>query len=120
MKKIFVLLFAASMSVAGAVNAQDQTTGQEIKHDTKKAGKEIKKDAKKAGHAVKKGATTAANKTGEYAVKGAAKAFDKTYEGKTGPNGQKIYITADSRYYWVDKKGGRHFVTEDQLKDSSQ
>jgi Ni/Co efflux regulator RcnB len=117
MKKVFVFLLTASMSVVTAANAQDQTTGQEIKHDTKKAGKEIKKDAKKAGHAVKKGATKAANKTGEYTVKGAAKAFDKTYDGKTGPNGEKIYITADSRYYWVDKKGGRHFVTEAELKD---
>jgi Ni/Co efflux regulator RcnB len=120
MKKIFVFLFAASTCVATAVNAQDQTTGQEIKQDTKKAGKEIKKDAKKAGHAVKKGATTAGNKTGEYAVKGAAKAFDKRYEGKTGPNGEKVYITADSRYYWVDKKGGRHFATEAELKDKTE
>lgn len=43
--------------------------------------------------------------------------MDKTYEGKTAPNGEKVYITNDSRYYWVDKKGGRHFVKEDQLKD---
>jgi hypothetical protein len=112
MKKVFVYLLITSIGFATSVNAQDQTTTT--------TGQEIKKDAKKAGHAIKKGTTKAANKTAEYSVKGAAKAFDKTYEGKTGPNGEKIYITKDSRYYWVDKKGGRHFVTEDKLKDKSQ
>ena len=108
MKKGIIYLTALTLAVSTAAVAQDDslTTGQKIKKGAKATGRAIGKGAKKVG-----------NKTAEYSVKGAAKVADKTYDGKTGPNGEKIYITADSRYYWVDKKGGRHFVTESQLKD---
>ena len=107
MKKVFI--YASALLLTSSIAfAQDtaRTTGQKIK-----------KGAKNTGHAIKKGATKAGNKTAEYTVKGAAKSMDKPYEGKTASNGEKVYITNDSRYYWVDKKGGRHFVKEDQLKD---
>jgi hypothetical protein len=118
MKKaiLYVSALLLSSTVALAQDT-DPSTGQKIKKGAKDAGHEIKKDAKKAGHAVGKGAKKAGNKTAEYGVKGAGEALDKTYEGKTAPNGEKVYITRDSRYYWVDKKGGRHFVQENQLKD---
>ncbi|MBA4140167.1 MAG: hypothetical protein H0X70_06625 [Segetibacter sp.] len=107
MKKA-ILYVSALLIGSSAAFAQDadRSTGQKIKKGAKNTGQAIGKGAKKAG-----------NKTAEYTVKGAAKAMDKTYEGKTAPNGEKVYITSDSRYYWVDKKGGRHFVKEDQLKD---
>jgi hypothetical protein len=57
---------------------------------------EIKKAAKKAG-----------NKTAEIAVKGASAVVDKTYKGKSGPNGQTIYIDNKTRYYYVDAKGAK-------------
>ena len=41
---------------------------------------------------------------------------DKESMDKVGPNGQKIYIATDVRYYWVDKKGNRHYVEELELK----
>ncbi len=108
MKKTTFYLSALLLVFSSVTFAQDtaRTTGQKIK-----------KGAKNTGHAIGKGAKKVGNKTAEYSVKGAAKAADKTVEGKTAPNGEKVYITADSRYYWVDKKGGRHFVKEAQLKD---
>lgn len=112
MKKAFIYLVPFAMALYSVANAQDQnktTTGQEIK-----------KDAKKAGHAVKKGAVAVGNKTAEVAAKGAAKVQDRTYDGKVAPNGRTVYITEDSRYYWVDKKGKRQYVTEDQLKDKNK
>lgn len=114
MKK--VILYASVLLLTSSIaSAQDtaRTTGQKIKKGAKNTGQAIEKGAKNTGHAIKK----AGNKTAEYTVKGAAEAMDKPYEGKTAPNGQKVYITSDSRYYWVDKKGGRHFVQEAQLKD---
>ena len=77
-----------------------------IGHAQEKVKEEIKKDAKKVG-----------NKTAEIASKGKAKVTDETHKDKVGPNGQTIYIDNHAKYYWVDKKGHRHYVTEDQLKD---
>jgi hypothetical protein len=120
MKKVLLYVSALLLGTTTAfAQDTDPSTGQKIKKGAKDAGHEIKKDAKKAGNAVGKGAKKAGNKTAEYSVKGAGEALDKPYEGKTAPNGQKVYITGDSRYYWVDKKGGRHFVQEHQLKDKS-
>ncbi|TMI96490.1 MAG: hypothetical protein E6H06_03830 [Bacteroidetes bacterium] len=71
---------------------------------------------KKTTHAVKKSAKAVGNKTAEVASKGKSRVTDKVYKGKVGPNGQTIYIDDHSRYYWVDKKGHRNYVTEADLK----
>ena len=71
---------------------------------------------KKTGHAVKKSATAAGNKTAEMASKSKSMVTDKVYKGKMGPAGQTIYIDDHSRYYWVDKKGHRQYVTEAELR----
>ena len=106
------LLFTGIMAgcctlLSSVIYAQDSTTaGQDIKNAAKKTGKAISKSAKKV-----------ANKTAELASKGKAGVIDKVYEGKQGAEGQKIYINNQSKYYWIDKKGHRHFVTEAELKD---
>ena len=111
MKKILLTcIIAGCYSLAGStLIAQDTTT----------AGQDIKKAAKKTGKAIEKGATKVGNKTAEIAAKGKAGVVDKVYDGKQGPNGQKIYINNKSQYYWIDKKGRRHFVTEAQLKNKN-
>jgi hypothetical protein len=75
---------------------------------------------KKTTHAVKKGAKAAGNKTAEVASKGKSRVTDKVYKDKVGPAGQTIYIDDHSRYYWVDKKGHRMYVTEAELKVKGQ
>jgi hypothetical protein len=107
MKKVIVCVAALLFACTSATIAQESV------------GKEVKKDAGKAAHAVKKGAKKVGNKSAELGAKGAATITDKRYEGKTAPNGRAVYITDDGRYYWVDKKGKRHFVTEDQLRPKS-
>ena len=72
---------------------------------------------KKTGHEIKKGANKVGNKTAELASKGKSRVTDKTYKGKVAANGQTVYIDDHSRYYWVDKKGHRHYVTEADLRD---
>lgn len=116
MKKLLVGL---SLLVFATANAQEEnkTVGQEIKKDAKATGHYIKRGAEATGRTVKKGATAAGKKTAELASKGQSEVVDKTYEGKAGPNGEKIYINNKSEYYWVDKKGKRHYVTEGELKD---
>jgi hypothetical protein len=105
MKKAFIGLFVLIFSVA---NAQEKD---------KSVGQEIKKGANATGQAVKKGAKAVGKKTSEVASKGKSKIVDKVYAGKAGPNGETIYINNKSQYYWVDKKGHRHYVTEAELQD---
>src|SRR5438876_2869104 len=99
MKKIIVLLAVAFFGFSFSVVAQENNK------------------VKQAGHEVKKGATKVGNKTAEIASKGKAKVTDKVYKGKMAAGGQTIYIDDHARYYWIDKKGHRHYVTEAQLKD---
>ncbi|HEV8285296.1 MAG TPA: hypothetical protein VGQ09_13360 [Chitinophagaceae bacterium] len=75
---------------------------------------------KKTAQEVKKGAKKTANKTAEIASKGKARVTDKVYKDKVGPSGQTIYIDDHSKYYWIDKKGHRHYVTEAELKNKVQ
>src|SRR5215212_3115440 len=78
---------------------------------------QVKEKTKQAGHEIKKGATKLGNKTAEVASKGKSRVTDKVYKCKMAGGGQTIYIDDHSRYYWIDRKGHRHYVTEAQLKD---
>jgi len=78
-----------------------------------------RKDTSKVKHEIKRTADTVANKTSEIAAKGAAKITDKTYKDKVGPNGQTIYIDNQSKYYYINSKGHKVFVTKAQLKNKS-
>src|SRR5690349_927791 len=75
---------------------------------------------KKTTRAVEKGAKKAGNETAEVASKGKATVTDKVYKDKVGPKGQKIYIDDHSRYYWIDEKGHRNYVTEAELKPKNK
>lgn len=101
MKKIFgIAVVAALLGLAAPSYAQEKKEGP-----VKKTGKAIKKGAKKVG-----------NKTAELATKGKAKVTDKTSHEWEGPEGQTIYIDDGNKYYWVDKKGARHWVTKAELR----
>lgn len=116
MKKIFVALFVLSFSLANA-QEEEKSVRKEIAKDAKATGRFIKKSAKATGRAVSKGANAAGGKAAEVASKGQSEIVDKTYEGKAGPGGETVYITNESKYYWVDKKGHRHYVEESKLQD---
>lgn len=98
MKKLFgIFLMVAGLGLSSNVQAQSTV---------KKAGQKVEKGAKKTGH-----------KTAEVASKGKSKVVNTKYEDKVGPNGETIYIDQASRYYWIDKKGKKHFIQSEQLKD---
>jgi len=99
MKRLFgILIFACLLGISYTTDAQV----------VKKTAQSVKKGAKKVG-----------NKTAELASKGKAKVTDKVYKEKVGPAGQTIYIDGHSKYYWIDKKGHRNYVTSAELTDKN-
>lgn len=107
MKKILGFI---SMALFGfSVSSFAQNTADKVGHG-------VKTGAKKAWHATEKGAKTVGNKTAEVASKGAAIVTDKKSDDWVGPNNETIYIEDKGKFYWVDKKGHRNYVTQAQLK----
>lgn len=119
MKKIIGLSLALFTMFSTVLSAQSKDTSfiKRVENGTKKTGKAIGKGAKKTGKAIGKGATTAGHKTAELAAKGVADVKDNIYKDKVGPTGQTIYINSHSKYYWIDKKGAKHFIAAVELKD---
>jgi hypothetical protein len=98
MKNIIkTLALAVAVTCSTAAFAQDT-----LKVDP---NRKIDKTAKKVGR-----------KTAQVAVKGVSTVVDKTYKTKVGPGGEKVYIDNKSRYYYVDSKGAKVYVTKAQLK----
>ncbi len=95
MKKIKIVLFTAA--VLFTVQSFAQNTGKG-----------------KVGTAINK----AGNKTAELAVKGVSAVGDKEYKGKVAPGGQTIYINKHSKYYYINKKGAKVYVSKAKLVDA--
>ena len=92
-KTIGVLLCAATLSISVPVMAQSM-------------GKKISNTADTVGM-----------KTTTTVKKGTAKIVDKTYDGKQGPSGETIYINNKSKYYYIDSKGKKVWISKDKMKD---
>ncbi len=104
MKKLFLALLISGSVLS--VQAQEKSTSDKIETG-----------AKKTGHAVKKTGKTVGRKTAEVASKGTSKVVHTEYKEKVGPNGETIYIDSKSKYYWIDKKGKRHYIAASALKN---
>ncbi len=104
---IKVALLASGIFAAAQVQAQtrDTTLGQKIDKTATKVGKTTAKTAKKVG-----------NKTSELASKGAAAVANKRYEGHWALTGELVYIDEYDKYFYVDKKGHRQFITKAQMR----
>lgn len=103
--------FTAAILVAFSISFSSVALAQE--KDESKVENAIEESTKK----VKKGAKKVGRKTAEVASKGKAKITDQEHKDKVGPGGETIYIDNHARYYWVDKKGKRHYVNEAELKN---
>lgn len=118
MKKIFVTgLFFAFIGLTTPTQAQEDTTKKSTAAKVKGG---IKKGAKKAWKGTKKGAKALGNETAELATKAKAKATDNKSLEWVGPDGQDIYVDDGKKYYWINEKGGRVFVSRDELKPKPQ
>lgn len=59
------------------------------------------------------------NKTAQVAVKGASAVADKKYDSKVGPGGQTIYINKNSKYYYVNSRGKKVYVSRARLRNAT-
>jgi len=115
MKKIIAMtVLAAFLGFALPSYAQEDTAKKE--GTVKKVEQSVSKGAKKTAKGVKKGAKAVGNETAELATKGKAKVTDKKSNEWVGPDGQTIYVDDGNKYYWVNEKGGREWVSREQLK----
>ena len=108
-----VALFAVSQS--NVLAQEKKTVGEAVGGAAKDVGHATAKGAKEVGSATATGAKAVGKKTSELAAKGAAAVVDKKYDGKGGPNHEIVYIDSKSRYYYVNKKGNRVYITEAQM-----
>lgn len=107
MKNTFkISILAAAMFVAG------QTFAQEHKTVPQKVGGA----AKDVGHATGAAAKDVGHKTSELASKGAAAVTDKRYDGHWARTGENVYIDEHNKYFYVDKKGHRQFITKAEMR----
>jgi hypothetical protein len=109
MKNAFKIgLLAAAIFVAGNTTTYAQ--------EKKPVGKQIEGAAKDVGQATSTAAKDVGKKTSELAAKGAAAVANKRYEGHWALTGELVYIDEYSRYFYVDKKGHRVFITKAQMR----
>lgn len=115
MKKIIgISLMSLFLGFASVSQAQSK-----VKETTKEVGKDVKEGTKKGAKAVKKGGKKAGHKTASVASKGKNRIVHEVYNDKVGPEGQTIYINGKGKYFWIDEKGRKHYVTAAQLRDKS-
>jgi hypothetical protein len=110
-------LLAVAMFTASQTFAQEhKTVDKKIGHAAKEVGHATGTAAKKVGHATGEAAKDVGHKTSEVASKGAAAVTDKRYEGHWAPTGENVYIDEHHKYFYVDKKGHRQFITKMQMR----
>jgi len=109
MKKIVLLALGFIALHNTSVLAQENkkhTVKEDVKETANEVADETKEAAKKVG-----------NKTAELGAKGAAAVADKIVKEKEGPDGQTIYLDDDGKYYWIDKKGKKIYISAAKLKN---
>lgn len=105
-------IFAASQSFA----QQNKPVTKKVGEAAKDVGQATGTAAKDVGHATATGAKAVGKKTSELASKGAAAVTDKRYEGHWARTGELVYVDEHGKYFYVDKKGHRRFITKMQMR----
>jgi hypothetical protein len=111
MKKIFGIALVALLGLSAPAFAQNK-----VERTAGDAWRGTKKGAGKAWKGTKKGAKAAGNKSAELATKGVSNVHDKKSDQWVGPEGQTIYVDDGNKYYWVNGRGKRIYVSESALK----
>jgi len=115
--KIGLLATAIFVAANTTTYAQEKKpVGKQIEGAAKDVGQATSTAAKDVGKATATGAKAVGKKTSELASKGAAAVTDKRYEGHWALTGELVYIDEYGKYFYVDKKGHRQFITKAQMR----
>ena len=91
---------------------------EEVKKDAEEVKRDVKQEANEAEEKVEGAGQTAGEAISEAAAKVEASITDDVYEGKYGPNGQRIFIDDDATYYYISEKGDKIKITKLEMRDS--
>jgi hypothetical protein len=101
---------------AGQPKGDDAYRKDEVEKAAENAERDVEKSAERTENDVERAADNAGDAVSETAAKVMADIRDNRHATKVGPKGQVIFISKDSRYYYIDNEGNKVYVTEIQLK----
>jgi hypothetical protein len=94
---------------------------REAEHEAREAAHEADREAREEARELDQKTENAAEKTGdeisEAAAIAAAEVKDQKHLSKVGPHGEIIFIDNNAKFYYIDKKGKKVYVTKAQLKN---
>ena len=89
----------------------------EVEEDAEEAREEIREEAKQAEEEGEEAGQTVGQAISEAAAKVEANITDDVYEGKYGPDGQRVFIQDDGTYYYINDKGDKVKITKLEMRD---
>jgi hypothetical protein len=90
----------------------------EVKEESKEAREELREEANQAEENAEDAGQTFGQAVSEAAAKVEATITDDVYDGKYGPDGQKVFIDDDGTYYYVNYKGDKIKITKLEMRDN--
>lgn len=90
---------------------------KEIKRDAKEAREEVRESTNEVADEVKEDAQSAGDKVKEGVNEAAAAIKDQKVDDKVGPGGETVYLNEDAKYYYINDKGEKVFISKIQMKD---
>lgn len=102
------------------IEREAEETESDVEREADEAEEDIERGADRTGRDLENAAEETGNAISETAGKAAAEIDDRRHDTKVGPDGQTIYISDDSRYYYINESGKRVYVSEWQLMDKPE
>lgn len=97
-----------------------EETGEAADREAEQAERNAERNAENTESDLERAADRTGDAVSEAAAKAAAEIDDAKHDTKVGPDGQDIFISDDSRYYYINDEGQRVYVTKAQLKDKPE
>jgi len=102
-----------------AERSQDDMEGdlERTEEDIEDATQDAKHETDEAAEEAKESENNVEDQIDEDLGNIKADLKDKIYKNKRGPNNELIYIDSDSKYYYINSKGKKVWITKAEMKD---
>jgi vacuolar-type H+-ATPase subunit H len=105
---------------ANEIKRDAEREADKIDNDADNADDEAVRKAKAADREVKDDGEKLGDKISEGAGNVAAEVKDKPYSNKMGPDGEKVFIDKNSKYYYINHEGKKVYISKSQLRDKPE